>query len=222
MTLTGAAALDIATSAGGAMQSPAGSKRVSLRADFAEPATVSSYDSVTIWLETLANPSPPILLRGETEPVQHGRSVAELRRLSGLTWDELAGLMHVSRRSLHHWVSGKPASAEHQTQLQRLLGALRRLDRGDSSRNRNLLLTPDDTGTLLLDLLKAGQYDAAVSAVGQATSSRVSPSTELSATARASRIPPAPAALVEAKQDRPRGSNRAVVKKPLRHPKPLV
>lgn len=222
MSLAGAVALDVGTSAGGTMQSPPRVKRVSLRADFSGPATVSSYDSVMFWLETRTNPSPPILLQEKTEPVQHGRSVAELRRLSGLTWDELAGLMHVSRRSLHHWVSGKPASAEHQTQLQRLLGALRRLDRGDSSRNRNLLLTPDDTGTLPLDLLKAGQYDAAVSAVGQATSSRVSPSTELSATARASRIPPAPAALVEANQDRPHGSNRAVVKKPLRRPKPRV
>ncbi len=222
MSLPGAVALNIATSAGGAMQSQPRFGRVSVRADFAEPATISSYDSVVFWPETLANPSLPILLHGKPEAVQHGRSVAEIRRLSGLTWDELAGLMHVSRRSLHHWVSGKPASAEHQTRLQRLLGALRRLDRGDSSQNRALLLAPDDTGTLLLDLLKAGQYDAAVIAVGEAAPSRLSPSTELSATARASRIPPAPAALVDAKQDRPSGSHRAVVKKPLRHPKPGV
>lgn len=222
MSLARAVALDVATSADGTMQSPPRFKRVSLRADFSGPATVSSYDSFMFWPETRANPLPPILLQGKTEPVQHGRSVAEIRRLSGLTWDELAGLMQVSRRSLHHWVSGQPASAEHQTRLQRLLGALRRLDRGDSSRNRNLLLTPDHTGTLLLDLLKAGQYDAAVAAVGQAAPSRLSPSTELSATARASRIPPAPAALLEAKQDRPRGSHRAIVKKPLRHPKPRV
>ena len=218
MSLAEAVALDSATSAGGTMRRPRKFGRVSVRADFAEPATTSSYDSVLFWPETLANPSPPILLRGKPEPVRHGRSVAEIRRLSGLTWDELAGLMHVSRRSLHHWVSGKSVSAEHQTRLQRLLAALRRLDRGDSSQNRNLLLTPDDTGALLLDLLKAGQYDAAVTAVGQASPSRVSPRTALSATARASRMPPAPAALVEAKPDRPRGSHQAIAKKPLRHP----
>ena len=153
MSLAATEALDMATSAGGAMQSPPRTTNsVSLSADFAEPATVSSYDSVMIWLETRANPSPPIIVRSKAESVQHGASVAELRRLSGLTWDQLAGLMDVSRRSLHHWVSGKPASAEHQTRLQRLLGTLRRLDRGDSSQNRTLLLTPDHTGRLLLDL----------------------------------------------------------------------
>ena len=221
MSLAATEALDMATSAGGAMQSPPRTTNsVSLSADFAEPATVSSYDSVMIWLETRANPSPPIIVRSKAESVQHGASVAELRRLSGLTWDQLAGLMDVSRRSLHHWVSGKPASAEHQTRLQRLLGTLRRLDRGDSTQNRTLLLTPDHTGRLLLDWLKSEQYEAAVALAGQQAAQRVSASTELSAAARASRTPPAPADLVQAKQDRPRSSHRAVIKKPLRHPKP--
>ena len=221
MSLTAAEALDIATSAGGAMQSvPHTTNIVSVSAEFAKPATVSSYDSDMIWPQTLANPWPPIIVRSKAESVQHGASVAELRRLSGLTWDQLAGLMDVSRRSLHHWVSGKPASAEHQTRLQRLLGTLRRLDRGDSTQNRTLLLTPDHTGRLLLDLLKSEKYEAAVALAGQQAARHVSASTELSAAARASRTPPAPADLVQAKQDRPRSSHRAVIKKPLRHPKP--
>ena len=221
MSLTAAEALDMATSAGGAMQSvPRTTNSVSLSADFAEPATVSSYDCVMIRLETLANPPHPIIVPSKAESVQHRTSVAELRRLSGLTWEELADLMDVSPRSLHHWVSGKPASAEHQTRLQRLLGTLRRLDRGDSSQNRTLLLTPDHSGRLLLDLLKSEKYEASVALAGQQAAQRVSASTELSAAARASRTPPAPADLVQAKQDRPRGSHRAVIKKPLRHPKP--
>ena len=221
MSLTAAEALDMATSAGGAMQSvPRTTNSVSLSADFAEPATVSSYDCVMIRLETLADPPHPIIVPSKAESVQHRTSVAELRRLSGLTWEELADLMDVSPRSLHHWVSGKPASAEHQTRLQRLLGTLRRLDRGDSSQNRTLLLTPDHSGRLLLDLLKSEKYEASVALAGQQAAQRVSASTELSAAARASRTPPAPADLVQAKQDRPRGSHRAVIKKPLRHPKP--
>ena len=35
-------------------------------------------------------------------------AIAELRRLSGLTWDQLARLFNVSRRALHFWASGKP------------------------------------------------------------------------------------------------------------------
>lgn len=221
MSLAATEALDMGTSAGGAMQSvPRTTNSVSLSADFAEPATVSSYDCVMIRLETLANPPHPIIVPSKAESVQHRTSVAELRRLSGLTWEELADLMDVSPRSLHHWVSGKPASAEHQTRLQRLLGTLRRLDRGDSSQNRTLLLTPDHSGRLLLDLLKSEKYEASVALAGQQAAQRVSASTELSAAARASRTPPAPADLVQAKQDRPRGSHRAVIKKPLRHPKP--
>ncbi len=221
MSLAEAEALDMGTSAGGAMQSPPRTTNsVSLSADFAEPATVSSYDSMMIWLETLANPPHPIIVRGKAESVQHGTSVTEIRRLSGLTWEELADLMDVSPRSLHHWVSGKPASAEHQMRLQRLLGTLRRLDRGDSSQNRTLLLTPDHTGRLLLDLLKTERYGAAVALAGQRVSRQIFARTELSATARASRTPPAPADLVQAKQDRPRSSHRAVIKKSLRHPKP--
>ena len=221
MSLAATEALDMGTSAGGAMQSPPRTTNsVSLSADFAEPATVSSYDCVMIRLETLANPPHPIIVPSKAESVQHRTSVAELRRLSGLTWEELADLMDVSPRSLHHWVSGKPASAEHQTRLQRLLGTLRRLDRGDSSQNRTLLLTPDHSGRLLLDLLKSEKYEASVALAGQQAAQRVSASTELSAAARASRTPPAPADLVQAKQDRPRGSHRAVIKKPLRHPKP--
>ena len=221
MSLAATEALDMGTSAGGAMQSvPRTTNSVSLSADFAEPATVSSYDCVMIRLETLANPPHPIIVPSKAESVQHRTSVAELRRLSGLTWEELADLMDVSPRSLHHWVSGKPASAEHQTRLQRLLGTLRRLDRGDSSQNRTLLLTPDHSGRLLLDLLKSEKYEASVALAGQQAAQRVSASTELSAAARASRTPPAPADLVQANQDRPRGSHRAVIKKPLRHPKP--
>src|SRR4051812_580671 len=36
-----------------------------------------------------------------------GAAIAELRRLTGFTWDQLARLFHVSRRSLHFWASGK-------------------------------------------------------------------------------------------------------------------
>ena len=37
-----------------------------------------------------------------------GAAIGELRRLSGLTWDQLARIFSVSRRSLHFWASGKP------------------------------------------------------------------------------------------------------------------
>ncbi|MYE02765.1 MAG: helix-turn-helix transcriptional regulator [Alphaproteobacteria bacterium] len=37
----------------------------------------------------------------------------EIRRLSGLTWQELADLFGVSRRTVHNWANGARPSAEH-------------------------------------------------------------------------------------------------------------
>lgn len=41
----------------------------------------------------------------------------ELREHSGLTWDQLARLFGVSRRSVHHWASGDNMNAAHQEAL---------------------------------------------------------------------------------------------------------
>src|SRR5262245_15054918 len=37
--------------------------------------------------------------------VSTGSAVMEIRRLSGLTWEQLSALMGVARRSLHFWAS---------------------------------------------------------------------------------------------------------------------
>jgi transcriptional regulator with XRE-family HTH domain len=212
--------LEIATSAGGSMlRIPGTGAFAPLGAGYAEPATVSSYDVVVISTRTLANPEHQFVVPGKSDLMPLGSSVLEIRRLSGLTWEELADLMDVSRRSLHHWVNGKPASAEHERRLQRLLGTLRRIDRGESILNRNVLLSPDEGGRLLLDLLKSEQYEEAVERAGIGELRQIPTRTEIAAAARAARTPPAPADLVQAKQDRPRGSNRAIAKKSVRRSK---
>ncbi|HQN10370.1 MAG TPA: helix-turn-helix domain-containing protein, partial [Thermoanaerobaculia bacterium] len=46
-----------------------------------------------------------------------GSRLYELRRLTGLTWDEIARLFHVSRRSVFLWASGRPMSSDNETLL---------------------------------------------------------------------------------------------------------
>jgi len=87
------------------------------------------------------------------------KSLSELRRLSGLTWDQLAKLFNVSRRSLHFWASGQPLSRSNEEHLNRLLGTIRYIDRGSASLNRSLLLRPDGNGNPLFDLLIACKYE---------------------------------------------------------------
>ena len=89
-------------------------------------------------------------------------AIMEIRRRSGLTWQELGELFDVSRRSIHHWANGKPVSAGNDRTIRRMLAAIRHLDWGSQRDTRALLLSVDQaTGVSPLDLLQAGRFDDA-------------------------------------------------------------
>jgi hypothetical protein len=130
-----------------------------------------------------------------------GAAIGELRRLSGFTWDQLARLFGVSRRSLHFWASGKvmtPANEEH---LHRVLATIRKIDRGMADANRSVLLAPSKDGEFPFDLLAAGQYDRVVVVVGAGRAPKPLALKPLSQAARDARRPRPPEELVEALQD---------------------
>lgn len=130
-----------------------------------------------------------------------GGAIGELRRLSGFTWDQLARLFNVSRRSLHFWASGKPMAPGNEEHLQRLLAVVRKIDRGSASANRAVLLGAREDGSLPFDLLAAGDYDRVLSLLGPGDPRRAPPP-KLSDDARAARAPRPPEELVGALQDR--------------------
>lgn len=134
-------------------------------------------------------------------PNQSGTAIAELRRLSGLSWDQLARLFGLGRRSLHFWASGKAMAPSNEEHLQRLLAAVRKIDRGTASANRTALLAAAEDGNHPLDLLAQGQYERAATFLGPGESHRVRPPV-LSAAAMAARAPRPPEELVGALQDR--------------------
>ena len=130
-------------------------------------------------------------------------AIREIRRRSGLTWEELGDLFDVSRRSVHHWANGKPVTASHDRTIRRMLAAIRHLDRGSQNDTRALLRAVDPaTGVSTLDLLKAGQFDEAM---GRVPGVRVPepPRTPLSRAARDARRPPALPLLLGAEHERP-------------------
>jgi DNA-binding transcriptional regulator YiaG len=133
-------------------------------------------------------------------PATAGASIAELRRLSGLTWDQLARLFSVSRRSLHFWASGKPMTPSNEEHLQRLLSLVRKIDKGSASVNRAALLGVREDGTIPMDTLAAGDYDRVLSMLGPGEARRVPP--KLTQQTRAARAPTPPDELVGALQDR--------------------
>jgi hypothetical protein len=126
----------------------------------------------------------------------------ELRRLSGLTWHQLARLFGVTPRSLHFWVSGKPLAPANEEHLNRLLATIRQLDRGNAQENRALLLGVHKEGVIPFDLLVEGQYKRVLSLLGPGRApARIAPS-PLSGEARSARAPLTPDELVDAMQNR--------------------
>jgi DNA-binding transcriptional regulator YiaG len=137
-----------------------------------------------------------------TQPERSRKAIVELRRLSGFTWDQLARLFNVSRRSVHFWASGKAMTSGNEVHLQRLLAVLRRIDRGSAGANRAELLAVHEGDSSPYDLLAQGKYDLAalLAGPGQAQPRPAVPA--LDERARAARTPRAPEELVGALQDR--------------------
>lgn len=125
----------------------------------------------------------------------------ELKHLSGLTWEQLAKIFNVSRRSLHFWASGKPLSPFNEEHLRRLLGTIRYINRGSSDINRSALLQPQQGSVIPLDLLIAGKYEEVKRLLGEGKAVEKPKLKPLSPDSMASRLPLPPDELVGALQD---------------------
>ena len=165
---------------------------------------VSSHDvMVLLATEAETTPSPPLVVASaQARTASIAAAIMEIRRISGLTWDELASLFRVSRRTLHHWASGKPASAEHEQRAHRLVGTLRQIDRGEAPLTRALLLEPAAGGVLAIDLLRHGNFDDVLAMAGYGAPRQQLLLTPLAPAAVALRRPPAPVDLLNALSDR--------------------
>jgi transcriptional regulator with XRE-family HTH domain len=126
------------------------------------------------------------------------QAVNELRKLSGLTWEQLANLFDVSRRSVHFWASGQPLAVAHEEKLNRILDAVQYISLGSASLNRSLLMGLGKDGRSYLELLAAGEY-AEVKRLLGVGNAHTKP--QLAPLAAAARIPANPADLVDALQD---------------------
>lgn len=169
----------------------------------------SSADSARLWgapyvLESEATTSG---LRWEqrTDPPNEvettRKAISELRRLSGLTWEQLGELFEVSRRSIHFWASGKPLNAGNERRLMRVLNVVRAAERGDARSTRAALFEVKE-GTTAFELLTLERFEEALAILGIGTACLRPALAELSAAAQAARRPLSPEHLVDAQQDR--------------------
>lgn len=139
----------------------------------------------------------------QTQQVEESnrKAVSELRRLSGLTWDQLAHLFEVSRRSVHFWASGKPLNAPNEEKLHNTLAVVRCIDRGSARANREYLVQVQENGVSLLELLQQGEYEQVRSIAGTGAQRISLEQTPLSAEAQLMREPLKPEELIEAIQE---------------------
>jgi len=128
-------------------------------------------------------------------------AISELRRISGLTWEQLGTLFAVSRRSVHFWASGKPLNAENEQRLHQVLDILRTADRGDARSTRAALLDVHE-GHSIFDLLIEERFDEARARLGIGAGRTRPVLGELNADAKALRAPLRPEELIEAQHDR--------------------
>ncbi|MXZ81251.1 MAG: hypothetical protein F4Z15_07810 [Gammaproteobacteria bacterium] len=220
MTLTSlnSSAQDETSAYGSMYHSGHEAKSATVRLDTTLPSstTTSIYEILRLIERTAASPIGHIA-HASTETT--GEAIMEIRRRSGLTWDEISALFDVSRRSVHHWANGKPVSASHDRMIRRMLAAIRYLDRGSQSDTRAMLLDVDEaTGTSTFDLLVSGRFDEAenrIEGVGIRESRRI----PLSRTDWKARQPQEPLLLLEAEQDRFDIQGKARTVTPKRGPK---
>lgn len=128
-------------------------------------------------------------------------AIAELRRRSGLTWEELAGLFGVSRRSVHFWASGKPMNSANEEVLNQLLHVVRYIDRGAGAATRSALASRHADGASPLELLAEGRYREVMQRLGQGSDGGAAVRSPLRAGRHPLWAPPAPDRLVGAVHD---------------------
>ena len=179
------------------------------------PATASTYQIHIPSERTSSGPARPVF---EAPTETAASAMMEIRRRAGLTWDEMANLFGVTRRSVHHWANGNAVNSKNEQAIRQTLAIVRRLDRGASGDTKALLFTAGADSLTVIDLLRDGRFQEAFAR----TPSRVTTETSrvpLSKKARDARRPPAPGVLVDAIQDRPDIPAKARVARALRVPK---
>ena len=164
----------------------------------------------------IVTPADPVSI---ADSIPTSRAVFEIRRRSGLDWDELAVLLGASRSDVCDWANGRIRSTHIKTVVLCTLAAIQHIDRGSSKDTRSFLLNVDETtGTSVLDLLSAGRFDEVMAIPGRIVPPRPRPA--LSKEAKMLRRPEPPMLLLDADHSRPVIATTPRVAKVIRPPSP--
>lgn len=127
------------------------------------------------------------------------QTIGRLREVTGLTWEQLATVFEVSRRTVHLWDSGSVMNSQNEEKLARIFNAVKFFETSTATDTRRFLLTGFG-GSIPLDLLKDGKFDEFEKSKAQfiQTPKKISLSDE----EILARTPLSPEILIDAKNDR--------------------
>jgi DNA-binding transcriptional regulator YiaG len=90
------------------------------------------------------------------------RRISDIRLHTGLTWEQVARLFGVSRRTVHLWVSGAAMSSEHEEHLHRMFSVIEGSGLFEVHGSRAaVLFTAGPGGGCPFDMLASSNYDEA-------------------------------------------------------------
>ena len=137
----------------------------------------------------------------EDQDIVASKVVSDVRRISGLTWNELGNLFHVSRRSVHFWVSGKPMKQKNYKFLMKLWDFVRTVDRGSARENRKAIFQTIENKTPF-ELMSKGKFPEAQKLLGPGPGRKEMPTPTPENQTMPQRPPIPPDQLVDAMGDR--------------------
>lgn len=89
-------------------------------------------------------------------------NVFEVRRLTGFTWQQLAEMLNVDRRTIHNWAQGGTIRDASRGHIAETLAVLRFADRGLAEENvKAMAERSPEFGMTPLEAIKARQYSIA-------------------------------------------------------------
>jgi len=137
----------------------------------------------------------------EKDVISASRALSEVRRISGLTWEELGKLFHVSRRSVHFWASGQPMKSMNEKFLLKVLDFFRKVDRG-SARSNRIAIFQSIRGLVPFDLISEKNFSEAEELLGRGTGRKESPPSKIDPGEKTLRSPLPSGQLIDAMNDR--------------------
>ncbi len=101
----------------------------------------------------------------DVQKARASQNVYEIRRLTGFTWERLADLLNVDRRTLTNWVNGSEIRETNREHIARVLSVIRFADRGNAKENASLL-EHCSLGVSPFEAIKAKEYSRAQEYLG--------------------------------------------------------